>query len=579
MELSQDYQINCKKLVENTKLNFTLFPHQCSLLQWMRLIEFNLYIPSVFKGGVIADDMGLGKTKSVCSLIGLNVVNKTLILTPLSTRDNFILECLKLLYYDDKYLINVYKLEKNKFYLCELDKSNNISFKTNPLKGKGTPMQPFVLISNHDCANEFITTRTWDRIIIDEGHFLRNNNTIIHKRLFDLNLNRSNDGNIICPKWIITGTPIQMQLTDLDYIFRFIDSRFLPVDQVNSHYYSNQRLQLIYNYLFRRRKENITKTMKSIMNFPDKNVFYHEELINLVDTELSNYLINLNNVQLNQFYSNEQNYKLILKDEKAFMICVVRNLIEEKSKEESYFGLSEVSRQIISFPYSYALSNTFNLNYTGTMSKINRFYNIFETGGRKSFVIFYYFKSIAEFLYNNLKNRYSDVYVFNINGETDVKERTETINKCNLLINEGKTCILLSSILATCEGLNYQFFSNMAFFDHFYNPKVIEQAEARINRIGQFNEVHIYKLYINGFRYGINENDFFDYEIKLRDYSDGKSNLSELINGYNAAWSFKRYYIKVNGEYESGVYFGDDFELRGITPHQPPNSVGPNYIL
>ena len=37
----------------------------------------------------------------------------------------------------------------------------------------------------------------------------------------------------------------------------------------------------------------------------------------------------------------------------------------------------------------------------------------------------------------------------------------------------------------------------MAFFDHFYNPKVIEQAEARINRIGQFNEVHIYKLYIN----------------------------------------------------------------------------------
>ena len=59
----------------------------------------------------------------------------------------------------------------------------------------------------------------WFRVVLDEGHIIRNPQTQLTKTMWDLEASR---------RWVLTGTPIQNRLDDLWSLIRFL--RLKPFD-------------------------------------------------------------------------------------------------------------------------------------------------------------------------------------------------------------------------------------------------------------------------------------------------------------------------------------------------------------
>ena len=85
---------------------------------------------------------------------------------------------------------------------------------------------PLWLLHNCSILNFFVLQKDsplhkikWLRVILDEGHTIRNPQTRLTKAMLDLEASR---------RWVLTGTPIQNRLDDLWSLFRFL--RLKPFD-------------------------------------------------------------------------------------------------------------------------------------------------------------------------------------------------------------------------------------------------------------------------------------------------------------------------------------------------------------
>lgn len=584
-------EITSQMLVGQTPFNFSLYPHQATLFQWMRMIDFNITNPSLMKGGIIADDMGLGKTKSACAFIALTCKPATYVGTPSSTRYAFIRECLNLF----SGYINVYTIENGKYCKCSfaIDEYGvqRIVPKAIEVKRGAKLLSPYVLVSNYELVSKgtkndkMITDLVWNTIIIDEGHFLRNNDINAWTKLSSLkqpvDMSQGFE-NRYGTRWVLSGTPIQMELNDLINIFRFVDNRFLTGRDIKSN--NQQMQQLICTNLFRRNRYQLTTSMKRIMRYPEKEPNIFCEIVSMVDTQLSEYLRQIPYEYIYQYCSNINNARAILADEKAFCVTLASEIkYKNRGQSSGSFTESEVLRNTFSFPYVYIPNCIYdqhpgvNLPYNGKTSKVDKFVEIIKSRENEPFVIFYHYNNIRDKIEEVCRTNFPNYQIFKINGEvTSDVERDTIVQTCNKLISEGKPCFLISSILATAEGMNYQKFWNSISFDPEHNPKREDQADSRINRIGQENEVNIWRLAVSDFStyYGIVSTD-----IKIQNNRDSKAHLSDIIDHFNAAWTFRRYYvINEDGYQDSGVHFSDYFESLPQGSLNGPNSTGPEWI-
>lgn len=242
------------------------------------------------RGGILADEMGLGKTLQMLSLIycnketnseieerkqeiSLNSVNytpATLVITPTSLLDQWVAEILSRFKPGSlKYMI---------FYggsrLLDMDL----------MKSKNAPDIVFttygVLQSEHNkMINDPETIQSlyklhWRRIVLDEGHYIRNKGTGTSKAVLHLEATR---------RWVVTGTPIQNKIEDIYTLIRFL--RIIPWS--NSTYWKSAvvipfergdpmtytTLQAILEpIMLRRLKSTKTRSGEPIITLPPKTV-------------------------------------------------------------------------------------------------------------------------------------------------------------------------------------------------------------------------------------------------------------------------------------------------------------------
>jgi len=594
---------------------FKLYPHQASACQWARIVEYNIGDPRFLKGGILADDMGLGKTKTMVALIAANPVPNTLITTPPSTRYAWIRECLTLLTG-----FRVYTVEGDSYAQCYFKRTQEgdleIDTRNLSAKKKEKMLEPYVLICNYQLISagkkndKLITDLTYWRMIIDEGHFLKNDDIDTWKKICAIKhpvQQYSGGENRLGSRWIVTGTPIQMDIRDIINIFRCVDSRFLT--SRTERELMPQLQSLIYTNLFRRNRYQLTPYMKRLMRYPDKDPVVYNELMDLEETQLSREVEKMPYEYIVQRSQDFGFVSSVLVDERAFCIVLAAeykfknqlqksgtltiagydqfgNAVYTQSQgrtPSSAFVESEQFRNTFSFPFGYipdCFSQTHpnaKLKYTGKMSKIERFRDIVAQNPGQSFVIFYHYKSIMRKLEEYCQTVFPGYMLFKINGDvTSDKERDDIIQKTSRLISQGQPCFLLSSIMATAEGMNYQHFSNMFSFDPEYNQKTEDQADSRINRIGQVNDVRIWRLAVNDFNTAYGK---VSIDRRIQDLRDERSHLSDIIDQYNAAWSFRRYYYtNPEGQRECGIIFNPHFEAQPQGSVNGPNSVGPTWI-
>ncbi|XP_071714729.1 protein CHROMATIN REMODELING 24-like [Rutidosis leptorrhynchoides] len=198
--------------LSNPKFNFSLpskiatmlYPHQREGLKWL----WSLHCKG--KGGILGDDMGLGKTMQICGfLAGLfhsRLIKRVLVVAPKTLLPHWMKEL---------GVVGLSRKTREYFGTCAKAREYELQY---ILQDKGVLLTTYDIVRNNvkslsgDYDEMDEDSVTWDYMILDEGHLIKNPSTQRAKSLLA----------IPCAhRIIISGTPLQNNLKELWALFNF----------------------------------------------------------------------------------------------------------------------------------------------------------------------------------------------------------------------------------------------------------------------------------------------------------------------------------------------------------------------
>ncbi|UPR03571.1 SWI/SNF chromatin remodeling complex protein [Chloropicon primus] len=202
LELKGGYQL---------KLNFSLYPHQEEGISWLWKLH------RMKKGGILADDMGLGKTMQISAFLsGLflkRMTKRALIVAP-------------------KTLLKHWAKELTKCglgnFICEFYGGSANSRRSDlerSLQEGGIVLTTYGMILHNDAelkglgkiscidSDDEHQQATWDYMILDEGHKLKNPKIQLYQKLKRFQVRN---------RVILTGTPVQNNMQELHALMEFV---------------------------------------------------------------------------------------------------------------------------------------------------------------------------------------------------------------------------------------------------------------------------------------------------------------------------------------------------------------------
>ena len=165
--------------------------HQYDAVNWCIQNELrgNIIEGTKIRGGFLADEMGLGKTIVMIGLFFSNFVNHTLIVLPTPLIQQWANE--------------MKRITGHKVLIYHGNNKKNITIEH--IKNAPFVITTYNAIAENTASISIIHKMKWNRIVFDEAHHLRNQNS----RSSGATLLKSNI------RWLISGTPIQNKLKDL----------------------------------------------------------------------------------------------------------------------------------------------------------------------------------------------------------------------------------------------------------------------------------------------------------------------------------------------------------------------------
>lgn len=283
------------------QLKTTLKDFQEQTVTWMNEQE-NLY-----DGGMLLNEAGTGKTITCLSLIVNNPI-KTLIVCPSGLINNW---------------LNEIKMHTN------IDLNSIVIYHDKNRKNIIYNKKQFIFITSFNIlSREFnkkfekksLFLKQFDRIIIDEAHYIRNYKSNLFNALENLNVNK---------KWIVTATPIFNSIEDLYSYFKFlqissIDSRSSWRQLIKSDNGIVKMHEL--NKLVEKHSIKIKKN--DVLQLPNKNI--KEIYLTTQDFEKDFYesLLQYSNTRLKRMITRVKNLKLINDiDTKSLKRIMCNNII------------------------------------------------------------------------------------------------------------------------------------------------------------------------------------------------------------------------------------------------------------
>lgn len=426
------------------KLESILRPYQKTGFKWLKTLDRYKF------GGILADDMGLGKTIQIISILldykqNSNEHKTSIVVSPSSLSLNW-------------------KNEIEKF-------SPDLNIKV--IRGTATERKDLIQkIDNYDLVitsydllkrdTDIYKDRNYNFkfIIADEAQYLKNNNTKNAKAIKQLKADT---------RFALTGTPIENSLAELWSIFDFIMPGYLfSYKEFKSTYEMaivkdedkeamNKLKMLIEPFVLRRTKKEV------LTELPEKTI-----------TVLNN---EMEEEQRNIYLSYLVQAKQELQDE-------ININGYEKSQMKILAALTRL-RQICCHP------GLFIENYKGGSSKLEQCMEIIEdsiNAGHK-ILLFSSYTSMFGIIENELNER--GIKYFKLTGSTKVDERIELVDEFN---QNDEIGVFLISLKAGGTGLNLIGADIVIHYDPWWNISAENQATDRAYRIGQKNNVQVYKL-------------------------------------------------------------------------------------
>ena len=291
-----------------------------------------------------------------------------------------------------------------------------------------------------DIDNGLISRDKWDyfdSVIIDEAHHIKNPESSRSKAIRKLRPSY---------RWGLTGTPIQNKIEDMAAIFDFI----YPGLIVQWDLYEQRIKQKVAPYFLRRRKQEVLKDLPPKL----KQDFW---------LEMSD--------------SQKAEYFKVEREAQAEIEGLGMNITKMH-----IFAKMQKLKQICNFP---SASNT-SPKLETLKEQIE---DVVESGNK---VII--FSQYVDQGVNKLEKALNPYGVAKIVGGQSDSERRHEIERFK---SSDKTPILIASVKSGGEGLNLTEASYVVHFDHWWNPAVMWQAEDRVHRRGQKQNVNVYSYWMS----------------------------------------------------------------------------------
>lgn len=444
---------------------------QIPLNIWNYLFEYQkqgvIWMLDLFKskkGGILADEMGLGKTIQVCtviiSLFHSNIAEQFLILCPATVIDHWI--------------AHFEKLE------CHPKIYRDISIKNTGI----------FVISYETFRNSRILPK-FDCVFLDEGHKIKNKDSQI-----------SNSVKMIQTqsRFVITGTPIQNDLSELWSIFSFVNSTLLgsystfqeefekkiqncrtEKEKQISYQYSVMLRAIIEPFILRRTKNSVKHILP---NKIDKVIF-----IGLSEKQTQMYLNALDSKKFEillktGFRSKNTLFRLIMHLKK---ICNHPLLVENKNTE-----CLDLDNTDDSNPYPIEISEIKD-EIIEDSCKLKTVFDLLDQWYSENNKVLLFFQTvqmleIARTAISKFRKKFNFLIM---NGKTPISQRTSMIDMFN---NDPTQFLFLLTTKVGGLGLNLTGANRVIIYDPDWNPSTDNQAKERIYRYGQKSDVEIYRM-------------------------------------------------------------------------------------
>ena len=426
------------------EMDNVLRDYQKTGFKWLKVLDAYNF------GGILADDMGLGKTLQVLSVILDYKQNDkeqrtSIVVCPSSLSLNWLSEAKK--------------------FVPDL--------KVSVIKGNAKDREKIIknikkydlVITSYDLLKRDIeiykeVNYNFKYIIADEAQYMKNSTTQNAKAIKQLN------GTT---RFALTGTPIENSLAELWSIFDFAMPGYL---------FSYKKFKTIYEIPIV--KENDEKAMKRLKMLIAPFILRRNKKDVL--TELPEKTITVLNNQMTD--EQEKVYISYLAQAKQEVADEINLNGFEKSQFKILSTLTRL-RQICCHP------SLFIKDYKDESSKLNQCVEIISDAidaGHK-ILLFSGYTSMFDIIEQQLKNK--NIKYFKLTGSTKVDERINLVDEFN---NNSNIKVFLISLKAGGTGLNLTGADMVIHYDPWWNQSAENQATDRAYRIGQKNNVQVYKL-------------------------------------------------------------------------------------
>ncbi|KAF4513597.1 hypothetical protein G6O67_000847 [Ophiocordyceps sinensis] len=159
--------------------------------------------PELCSGGILADDMGLGKTLQIISLILVGGPGSTLIVAPVGVMSNWKQQIERHVKSDQAPSVLIYHGDR-KMHAKELMQYDVVITSYGRLARELDPKVQRALLDQ---------SVTWRRVVLDEGHTIRNARTKIALAACEIQAKS---------RWVLSGTPIINSVKDLHSLVKFL---------------------------------------------------------------------------------------------------------------------------------------------------------------------------------------------------------------------------------------------------------------------------------------------------------------------------------------------------------------------
>ncbi|OMJ68517.1 hypothetical protein SteCoe_34011 [Stentor coeruleus] len=426
------------------------------------------------RNSILADEMGLGKTIQAIALVNtlatsFKLRGPYLVLAPLSTLAHWKktaedwTSINTVIYHDPNGSEGRDTCRKYELFYTDIMRRGGLSDKSRLVKFMLLITSFEVFMQDY---NKFFTEIPFQMIIIDEAHRLKNKHAKILSFLKELP----------CRRYLLmTGTPLQNNTEELWSLLNFIEPKeFFSLNQFLSRYGNLETKEQVEElqenirpYLLRRLKEEVEKSIPPLQE-------------TIIDVELTN----LQKTYYRAIY--ERNRTFLCKGTATPQLT---NMEMQLRKCCNHPFLIKGVQQSLGIGMSEDEKLKKMIESSGKMVLLDKLLPKLKTQGKKV-LIFSQFTQMLDLLEEYLHAKW---YKYErLDGSVKASDRTASIERFNT--EEQQIDIFLLSTRAGGLGINLTSAQVVIIFDSDWNPQNDVQATARAHRIGQTEEVQVYRL-------------------------------------------------------------------------------------